>query len=77
MAMSKGKASACADCKKALSKKTYYYRNNQYFCNKRCFGKTWEKQLEEKAKKEAEAKEAAAAAAAAPAEEAPEAPVEA
>lgn len=74
MAMSKGKSSTCADCSKALSKKTYYYRNNNYFCNKRCFNNFWGKYLEEKAKKAEEAK----AAAEAPAEEAaPEAPAEA
>lgn len=79
MAMSKGKATTCAQCSKNLNKKTYYYRNNNYFCNQRCFGLFWPKYLEEKAKKEEEAKAAAEAAAAAPAEEAPaeEAPAEA
>lgn len=77
MAMSKGKATTCAECSKGLSKKSYFYRNNSYFCNQRCFTKFWPKYLETKAQKEAEAKAAAEAAAAAPAEEAPEAPAEA
>ncbi len=31
------RASACASCAKRLSKKTWYYRNGQYFCKKRCW----------------------------------------
>lgn len=77
MAMSKGKASTCAECSKGLTKKSYYYRNNNYFCNQRCFNNFWPKYLEEKAKKAEEAKAAAEAAANAPAEEAAEAPAEA
>lgn len=27
----------CAQCSKNLKKKTWYYRANKYFCNKRCW----------------------------------------
>ena len=27
----------CTVCKKSIKKKCYYYRNGNYFCNKRCF----------------------------------------
>ena len=27
----------CAQCSKNLKKKTWYYRDNKYFCNKRCW----------------------------------------
>lgn len=27
----------CAACSKALLKKMWYYRNSQFFCNKKCF----------------------------------------
>ena len=31
------RSGACASCGKRLSKKTWYYRNGQYFCKKRCW----------------------------------------
>ncbi len=27
----------CTQCSKNLKKKTWYYRDNKYFCNKRCW----------------------------------------
>ncbi len=27
----------CTQCSKNLKKKTWYYRSNKYFCNKRCW----------------------------------------
>ncbi len=27
----------CTQCSKNLKKKTWYYRGNKYFCNKRCW----------------------------------------
>ncbi len=27
----------CAQCSKNMKKKTWYYRDNRYFCNKRCW----------------------------------------
>lgn len=38
----------CAACSKALLKKMWYYRNGQFFCNKKCF----KRKEEENAKKE-------------------------
>ena len=55
---------ACASCGKRLSKKAWYYRHQQFFCNKRC----WDEFQEKAAAESTKAKEAAAAApAAAPA----------
>ena len=31
------RAAACASCGKRLNRKQWYYRNNQYFCTKRCW----------------------------------------
>ena len=53
----------CQACGKALTKKSWYYRNGGYFCNKQCHVKKVEadkaKQLEEeqKAKEEAAGQE--------------------
>jgi hypothetical protein len=52
----KGRPSNCANCNKRLSKKNWYYRNGNYFCNKKCF-KAYVAKIEEK-KKETEAKNA-------------------
>lgn len=41
----------CPVCNKRLSRKSWYYRNGQYYCKKRC----WET-AREKAKEEAAAK---------------------
>ncbi len=27
----------CSQCSKNMKKKTWYYRDNRYFCNKRCW----------------------------------------
>ena len=37
----------CAQCGKPLKRKTEYYRNGRYYCNKRCWKKTKEKPKEE------------------------------
>ncbi|VAX37564.1 hypothetical protein MNBD_UNCLBAC01-1951 [hydrothermal vent metagenome] len=36
----------CSNCKKALSRRKRYYRNNAYYCNKNCY----QKKMEEAAK---------------------------
>ncbi|MFC2140629.1 hypothetical protein ACFLQ1_02790 [Candidatus Auribacterota bacterium] len=62
----KEKPTNCAECNKALQRKSYYYRNGKYYCNMRCFKVAWEKikkekkEAEEKAKQEAEPQEAKA-----------------
>ncbi len=58
---------ACTSCSKRLNRKSWYYRNGQFFCKKRCFVTHQEKAASEKAK-------AAEAAAATPQEPATEAP---
>ena len=57
------RASACASCGKRLTRKQWYYRNNKYFCTRRCFETDAAKAAEEKAKASAaaEAKPEAAA----------------
>jgi len=44
------KPTNCVKCNKHLKRKSWYYRNNGYYCSKRCW------KLAEKAKKEADAK---------------------
>lgn len=39
---------ACSQCNKNLKRKTWYFRNGKYFCNKRCW-KTSTKPKEPKA----------------------------
>ena len=46
----------CASCNKRMSKKTWYYRNGQYFCKKRCY-----EEFKAKAAKEAQDKKEEAA----------------
>ena len=60
------KAAACAHCGKRLNRKSWYYRNNAYFCKPRCWEEAQEKAAESKAAA-AEAKPAEAKAEAAPA----------
>lgn len=48
------KPTACSSCAKRLSKKSWYYRNGQYFCKRRCW--------EDAVAKAAEAKQSPAAA---------------
>lgn len=48
-ATSQATPTECAACSKALLKKMWYYRNSQFFCNKKCF-----KRKEEEDKKKAE-----------------------
>ena len=40
----------CASCNKRMSRKSWYYRNGQYFCKKRCFETAKAKAAEEGAK---------------------------
>ena len=75
------KPSACASCGKRLSKKQWYYRNGQHYCNQRCWETAKAKALADGVKKAEEtaaaakkAEEAAAAAKADAAKPAPEAP---
>ena len=42
------KPANCADCKKSIKKKRWYYRNGKYFCTKRC----WNASVKKEAKKE-------------------------
>lgn len=35
----KTRPSNCVNCNKKLSKKSWYYRNGNYFCNKKCYQK--------------------------------------
>lgn len=37
------KPTACAKCGKNLGKKSWYYRNGKYYCNKRCWKLSKEK----------------------------------
>ena len=37
----------CANCGKRLSKKQHYYRNGQFFCQKRCWVTAQEKAAQE------------------------------
>lgn len=41
---------ACSSCGKRLSKKSWYYRNGQFFCKKRCWETAKEKAASEAAK---------------------------
>ena len=43
---------ACSSCGKRLSKKSWYYRNGQFFCKKRCWETAKEKAVTEAAKAE-------------------------
>ena len=45
----KEKPTNCEECNKALSKKSWYYRNGNYYCNKKCW-----KAFSMKAQEEAE-----------------------
>jgi hypothetical protein len=49
------KAATCSNCGKRLNRKSWYYRNNAYFCKRRC----WET-AQSKAAATPEAKPAAA-----------------
>ena len=71
----------CASCGKRLSKKQWYYRNNQFFCKKRCWETAKEKAKDTKAqadsaKAEKEAKAKAEKEPGAPAKDAPAKPAE-
>ena len=37
----------CVSCNKPLKKRKIYYRNNQYYCNKRCWKTKTSKKVEE------------------------------
>ncbi|MFH1782350.1 MAG: hypothetical protein ABH848_01900 [Candidatus Omnitrophota bacterium] len=50
-----GKPTNCIKCNKRLQKKAWYYRNNGYFCSKRCWS-LFEEKRQETLKKEAEDK---------------------
>ena len=52
------RATNCASCNKRLSRKKQYYRNNAYYCNKRCW-----KQAADKAAQAAKTPDDTAAAA--------------
>jgi len=39
----KEKPSSCAECKKSIKRKRWYYRNGKYYCTKRCFTQATEK----------------------------------
>lgn len=41
------KSKQCANCNKTITRDRWYYKNGEYFCNKRCF-KKWKKKKEEK-----------------------------
>lgn len=43
--------SICAKCGKKLKRKSWYYRNNKFYCNKRCW-----RQIESKTEPKPEAK---------------------
>lgn len=49
MARSEDKRKNCASCNKSLLRKDWYYRNNGYFCNKKCFKTFEEKKQSESA----------------------------
>lgn len=63
----------CAACSKRLSKKSWYYRNGQFYCKKRCWVTASEK-AKEAAAKAAAAKEANIEPKAEPKKESAEAP---
>ncbi len=46
------KPTECVGCSKALKKKLWYYRDNAFYCNKKCY----KKKTEEDRKKAAEKK---------------------
>ena len=48
----------CSSCNKRMSRKSWYYRNGQYFCKKRCFETAKAKAVQEAAKANAEAPKA-------------------
>lgn len=54
----------CASCNKRMSRKSWYYRNGQYFCKKRCFETAKAKAAQEAAKAATEAPKAASQASA-------------
>ncbi|MBI3324417.1 MAG: hypothetical protein HYZ92_03970 [Candidatus Omnitrophica bacterium] len=43
---------ACTSCGKRLSKKSWYYRNGQFFCKKRCWMSAKDKAASETTKAE-------------------------
>ena len=45
------KPTNCKNCNKKLSKKKWYYRNGNYFCNKRCW-QAFDAKEKQEAKKE-------------------------
>lgn len=51
------KAAQCTSCGKRLNRKSWYYRNNKYFCKQRC----WDTEAAKMAKDKAEKAEKAAA----------------
>ena len=51
------RAAACASCGKRLNRKQWYYRNNQYFCTRRCWVTERGKAAAEGAAKDAPAPE--------------------
>lgn len=51
------KAAACATCGKRLNRKSWFYRNNKYYCKRRC----WDTEQEKQATDNATAAEAKAA----------------
>jgi hypothetical protein len=64
------RAATCTSCGKRLNRKSWYYRNNKYFCKQRCWdteAAKMAKEAKEKAAKEAEAKTKEQAAKAEPA----------
>ncbi len=46
------KPTNCMNCNKRLSRKSWYYRNNGYYCGKRCW-KADEKKKKDKQEKKA------------------------
>ncbi len=54
----KPKRRACAQSKKNVTRKTWYYREGEYFINKRAYAEWKEKKLEEQKEAAAKAKEA-------------------
>ena len=53
--------SVCASCGKRLSKKSWYYRNGQFFCKKRCWETAKAKAQEAKPSEPSKTSEPAAA----------------
>ena len=41
------KAAACTNCGKRLNRKSWFYRNNKYFCKRRCWDAEQEKLAKE------------------------------